>query len=136
MSKATIFWGIAIPVLGVATFALYRLYKKKNDTSNVTQPKSSIKTTEVSTLSLSDVVQYFRSKDLNPQNDKPFISTDILKYGERFVLPETAENKKLLFLGVYNGSTNEVSDLELIVADALGDDILSILGDEKIVILS
>lgn len=81
-----------------------------------------------------DIVAWFKELRLNPKKDTPFIvKADKLK--------DLIDNAPVvdvgIFMGVYNEETNEITNYEIVVADALDEETSNTInkGKDGIVVL-
>lgn len=80
-----------------------------------------------------EVVDWFRSLNLNPQEDTPFIA-DASEFKEML---KTAPKKDVgIFEGVYNEEEDEIVSHRYLDADSLDARTKEILGKEPLVVLS
>lgn len=86
----------------------------------------------VESLSLNDVVSYFKGLKLRKGHDIPFICNlhkdGILKY-------QPSLNHAFM-VATFNEDTNDVENYKLIETNSVELELLNIIGDEKLVVLS
>jgi hypothetical protein len=85
-------------------------------------------------ISLFDhVIDYFKGLKLRKGKDIPFIA-------KREALSEMIHNAPVKDLGIfeatYNEDTGEIENGRMLEADEISEDILDIIGDEKLVVLT
>lgn len=87
---------------------------------------------EVDMLKMDDVVSYFKGKSLVKDRDIPFIATV-----EGFKTIVSLPNKDNGFiLGIYNDSTDVVSDIKLIYAKSVDENFKTAVGNKKLIVLT
>ncbi len=79
---------------------------------------------KVEKLSLLDVVNYFKGLQLKKGIDVPFVGKDI------------NESMTIYILGTYNEEKQELNNLKVISPDSVDEDLLKVVGNEKLVVLS
>ncbi len=141
-------------VVAVGAAAAYYSYKKglfqKQAKSVKTMSNLSVKQIE-GTLSFGDVVGWFKSLSLDKEKDTPFVALadkfedtfgSYFKSATKMAYPPLPDDilndqdKKRLFIGVYDEKTDEVSNALLIVADSFDAKTLEVLGKEPLVVLA
>lgn len=120
-----------IATVGIAV-AIY-VYLKKRSSSLV------IKEEVVdATLSMNDVVGFFKSKSLIKGKNIPFVANgDCQEFREMFhaPYPKAKDGYKAIFLGVYNKENDTISDHVLIHAKDIDKDIAEMFGANSLVVL-
>ncbi len=87
---------------------------------------------EVDMLKMDDVVSYFKGKSLVKDRDIPFIATV-----EGFKTIVSLPNKDNGFiLGIYNDSTDVISDIKLIYAKSVDENFKTAVGNKKLIVLT
>ena len=87
---------------------------------------------EVDMLKMDDVVSYFKGKSLVKDRDIPFIATV-----EGFKTIVSVPNKDNGFiLGIYNDSTDVISDIKLIYAKSVDENFKTAVGNRKLIVLT
>lgn len=87
---------------------------------------------EVDMLKMDDVVSYFKGKSLVKDRDIPFIATV-----EGFKTIVSLPNKDNGFiLGIYNDSTDVISDIKLIYAKSVDENFKTAVGNRKLIVLT
>ena len=87
---------------------------------------------EVNMLKMDDVVSYFKGKSLVKDRDIPFIATV-----EGFKTIVSLPNKDNGFiLGIYNDSTDVISDIKLIYAKSVDENFKTAVGNKKLIVLT
>ena len=80
-----------------------------------------------------EVVDWFKSLRLNPQEDTPFIANA----SEFKEMLKTAPKKDVgIFEGVYNEETDEITANRYLDADEVDQKTKNVLGNESLVVLS
>lgn len=87
----------------------------------------------VDSLSLNDAVSYFKSLKLRKGHDTPFIA-DLNKTSELIHCHPTLNHG--FMLATYNEDTSEIENYKLIQTDSVDLELLNIIGNEKLVVLS
>lgn len=143
-------FGIGAVVGAGAMYCACKIGAIKTDKPKKIIEGLSVKVVE-GTLSFNDVVGWFKSQNLNPEKNTPFIALfdnfkqmllgDKLEAKSDFCIPPSSEigqhedKKAQLLLGVYNEDTDEISPSLLILADAFDEKTSEVLGDESLVVL-
>lgn len=90
-------------------------------------------------LELGDVVNYFKSLHLNRDIDIPFIA-DLRKLDPQDLQlrmnQEDLGNGKLLCIAAYNDASHMLNYIKIIAASSIDEKLNSIIGEEKLVVLS
>lgn len=86
----------------------------------------------VDSLSLNDIVSYFKGLKLRKGHDIPFIS-NLHKVEFRDYQPSL---NHAFMVATYNEDTNDVENYKLIETNSVELELLNIIGDEKLVVLS
>lgn len=89
----------------------------------------------VEVLRLLDVINYFKSLQLRKGHDIPFIAN--AKHSMvQSMLNASNEYPFALVLGTYNEDTDEIENYRFVQTNEIDNEILSILGEEPLVVLS
>ena len=125
MSNTLIIIG-GIVLVGVA----YYSYKRKKSKRAISKEEvinglaSKLKPENVDKLSLSDVINYFKTLQLRKGIDTPFIAIAIKNGVKSYVL------------ATYNEESNEIENGRLVSPKTIDDEIIRVMGNETFVILS
>lgn len=125
---------MAVVAAGFAAYIWKKSKKKSFHFKNSNGPVE-VNTVTVDSLDVSDVVQFFKSFELNPNQDNPFICTDSKKIMRMIKMPDLNDNIPVV-LGSYNKNTDEIEPLQLVMVKNLSNDIVSLMGNEKLVLLT
>lgn len=134
MSALSFIIGAAAGVAVVVGVAVYAKRKKASGKGAINPDKvakgllDNIPTEHVDTLAFKDIVFYFKSLRLKQGEHIPFIAKV-----EAFKFKSSLQG---YVLGVYNEKTDEVKHVKNIVAKNVDQQVLSVLGNEPIVVLS
>lgn len=79
---------------------------------------------EIDQLTMYDVMAYFKGLKLRKEVDIPFLAQTI------------RDNHKIYMLVTFNDKTNELENYKLIMPKSVTEDILSAMGQEKMIILN
>ena len=124
--------GVAI---GGATYLILKNKESKRMNVKIDESlkKNIISTAEeVDMLKMDDVVSYFKGKSLVKDRDIPFIATV-----EGFKTIVSLPNKDNGFiLGIYNDSTDVISDTKLIYAKSVDENFKTAVGNKKLIVLT
>lgn len=115
-----------IALVGVAYYSYQRRKSKKNLPKKelIDELVSNFDAENVIKLSLSDVVNYFKSLSLKKGKDIPFIAV------------ASKDEVKLYLLASYNEETDEVENYKLIAPESIDDKLINVIGNEALVVLS
>jgi len=131
--NSLIIGGVALVVLAIAVVAVIKRRKQKTPNSEeVTSEELSLEELidslstdsapeKVEILKMEDVVTYFKSFPLKKGKDLPFIAR---------------KGHDVFLLGTFNEELNEIENFKLIKTEVLDDQLKSILGTEKFVVLT
>ena len=119
---------------GIAFLACAYYYNKRKHAKAMTPEQALdrvfddiIKTSapeEIERLSMDDVVLYFKGLKLRKSVDLPLIAQSILN------------NRKIYLLATYNEETESIENHKLIMPESATEDLLSAIGEEKLIILN
>ncbi len=79
---------------------------------------------EIDQLSMADVAVYFRGLKLHKGTDVPFVAQTI------------RDDRKIYMLASFNEETNEIENYKLILPKSVTEDLLSAIGQEKLVVIN
>lgn len=79
---------------------------------------------EIDKLSMEDVVAYFKGLKLQSGIDIPFLAQTI------------RNDSKIYLLGTYNEKTNEIENYKLIMPKSVKEDLLTVIGEEKLIVFN
>lgn len=132
MEESTKIGIFAIAGLSLLAIGAYVFREKlfKNKTSVVFDK---FLTQEVEVLSLKEVVTFFKDQKLNSLKDTPFLSSNS---SETFKGFSEKKGYKTMLAGVYNESKDGFKLLKVYYYIKLSPDLIAIMGDEELVILS
>ena len=121
--KSLIIGGIAVVVLAIAVVAVIKRRRQKTPTL---EELIDILSTDcapeiVEILKMEDVVTYFKSFPLVKGKDIPFIAQ---------------KGQDVFLLGTYNEKMEQIEHAKFIKTEVLDEQLKSILGTEKMVVLS
>jgi len=131
--NSLIIGGVALVVLAIAVVAVIKRRKQRTPNSEeVTSEEFSLEKIidslstdstpeKVEILKKEDVVTYFKSFPLKKGKDLPFIAR---------------KGHDVFLLGTFNEELNEIENFKLIKTEVLDDQLKSILGTEKFVVLT
>ena len=131
--NSLIIGGVALVVLAIAVVAVIKRRKQRTPNSEeVTSEELSLEELidslstdsapeKVEILKMEDVVTYFKSFPLKKGKDLPFIAR---------------KGHDVFLLGTFNEELNEIENFKLIKTEVLDDQLKSILGTEKFVVLT
>ena len=132
MSALTIVLGAAAGVAVVVGAAVYAKRKKASGKGAINPDKvakgllDNIPTEHVDTLAMKDIVFYFKSLRLKRGEHIPFIAK-----------PEAFKpSLQGITLAVYNEKTDEIQHAKNIVAKNVDQEVLSVLGNEPLVVFT
>ena len=132
MSVLSIVIGAAAGVAVVVGAAVYAKRKKASAKGGIDPNKvakgllDNIPTEYVDTLAMKDIVFYFKSLRLKQGEHIPFIAK-----AEAFT-----PSLQGIVLAVYNEKTDEIEHVKNIVAKNVDQEVLSVLGNEPLVVLT
>lgn len=118
---------VSVALAAIAAFLFVKRSKKKESNFKV-------KTIDGS-LSVTDVVSWFKSLELDPKTHIPFVAKGNCE-NFREIFAGDSSNKVQTVIGVFNEKTEEMSHLVGILSDGLDESIVQMLGDEDLVVLS
>lgn len=82
------------------------------------------------TLTLADIVNYFKGLNLNEKTDTPVLISDFERYNiSAPVAPQTGDKK--LFLGVYKDGSNYLANYLIVYSRAYDDALKALLAKSK-----
>lgn len=119
---------IAVIILGIVGLGIFFILKYRKSKSELYE----IEKIKINELTLKKVVEYFKTKNLNPNTHVPFIS----KNTKDFIFSETEMSKKILVLGIFNKEKNDFKPFIAFICESLSEDIKELLGNEELVVLS
>ena len=131
--NSLIIGGVALVVLAIAVVAVIKRRKQRTPNSEeVTSEELSLEELidslstdsapeKVEILKMEDVVTYFKSFPLKKGKDLPFIAR---------------KGHDVFLLGTYNEKVDQIEHYKLIKSEVLDEQLKSILGKEKFVVLS
>ena len=125
MSNTLIIIG-GIVLVGVAYYS-YKRKKSKRAISKeevINELASTLNPENVDKLSLSDVINYFKTLQLRKGIDSPFIAIAIKNGVKSYVL------------ATYNEESNEIENGRLVSPQTIDDELISVLGNETLVFLA
>lgn len=125
MSNTLIIIG-GIVLVGVAYYS-YKRKKSKRAISKeevINELASTLNPENVDKLSLSDVINYFKTLQLRKGIDTPFIAIAIKNGVKSYVL------------ATYNEESNEIENGRLVSPKTIDDELIRVMGNETFVILS
>lgn len=120
-------------ICGVALFALTYYYSKNKSRAErpnkATIPRpielgDDINPEPVETLSMNDVVSYFKMLNLTKETHTPFIMRTDFK------------GDTIYILAVQNDSSGKIENMKVLLPKNVDNDILSMLGEDNLVVLS
>lgn len=89
----------------------------------------------VEALCLMDIVDYFKSLKLRNGHDIPFVAN--AKHPKiQEMLNDQSERPFALFVATYNEDTDNIENYRFIETNVINDDIIGVLGDEPLVVLT
>jgi hypothetical protein len=94
-----------IAVSAISVFIIKVLSTKRQNS-----PYNTVKHKDI--LKLSDIVEYFKSLYLDPEEDTPFICKDLSKLNINITPSNPSDH--LLLIGTYKGNTNNILDYVLV----------------------
>ena len=122
-----------IIIAGIAFLACAYYYHKRKNAVTMTPEQAfdafledllnSSEVEQVEQLSMEDVVAYFKGLRLHKGIDTPIVTQTI------------RDERKIYILGTFNSGTNEFENYKLIVPQSVNDDILTAMGQEKLITL-
>lgn len=123
--------------IGVVSYVSYRLYKSSRKSENSSkEEKEKIKPEVVDSLGMSDVIGYFKGLGLKEGVDKPFIAQgEYMKEGLDLSDP-LYEGLNIICLGVYSDKSDELREYKALACKVVDEDVMKILGTDKMVVLS
>lgn len=108
----------------VAAGAAY-IIKRLLDTQSVPITDAEIKHKE--TLTLTDVVEYFKHLNLDEKHDTPFLCSNLEHFNvKKSVIPDADE--KVLFIGVYRDGGDKITDYALVYSRQYDDALKNVLA--------
>ena len=118
---------VILAAIGGVGYGLYKVYNQNK------APKIQIE--KVSTISMKDVVAWFKSQNLNPQQHTPFIANSVKAFAN--VVKEEPHTPYII-LGVFNEGNSTLSPLKILLVENLDPEISKMLesSNNGIVVLS
>ena len=91
------------------------------------------------TLTFEDVINFFKSSNLDQEKDIPFVAKGDCNEFRRMLhapYPKKKEGYCTIFIGVYNETDDQIKSHKLIHAKAIDKALADCLGSENLVVLS
>lgn len=130
-------WIATAVVIGGVTYLALRnktISKSIKDKIDESLRKKIISTSEnVDELRMTDVVSFFKSKNLVKGQEIPFIATVA---GFSKVVSGLPNKENGFILGVYNEKNDDLTEIKLIYAKSVDEKINSTIGKESLVVLA
>ena len=87
-------------------------------------------------LKMSDVVNYLKLRRLSQDKHTPFMAKLSNSKIRGMVKGDLKQGYEAIFIGVYNNKTNEIEIMHVFFAKSLDQQIIELMGDETLIVLS
>ena len=128
-------WVVLIALgAGVVAASVMASLKKKNPLSCLLNEEiDASKIQRVKDVKFDDITGWYKTHNLVQGIDIPFLAKgDVLPVNKNI---QINENEKCVCLGIYNEKLDEITDLQIIIAEAFEQKILDLLKNEQLVVL-
>jgi hypothetical protein len=120
---------VGLSLLGIGAY----VFRKKLFNTNTHILSDEFSPKEVETLTMKEVVTYFKDQKLNPKVHTPFIANNLSKFSP--YIPKK-EGFKTIIAGVYNETEDDFKPLRVYHCIRLSADVIEIMGNEELIVLS
>ncbi len=118
-----------LSLLGIGAY----VFRKKIFNTKIFNLLEEFPSKEVEILTMKEVVTYFKDQELNPKVHTPFIANNLSKFSPYI---SKKEGFKTIIAGVYDETKDDFKPLRVYHCIALSADIIEIMGNEELIVLS
>lgn len=125
--------GILVTVAVAAVgYGIFRIIKARQVTS---QPISELPIEKADTIKMDDLVAWFRSLKLSPQESTPFVCNNLNMFSVR---EDKIPTSPYVILGVYNESKDNLSPIKIVEVNSMDPQVQKLLDQSEngLVVLS